>query len=415
MASHHNAPEQTQASALFNLMAARIPGIVWSTDANLRMTSVFVGLAAIGVPPDNLVGKTLFEIAQTDDEEFPAVVAHRRALRGESVDYDRRWKGHTYRSHVQRLTDQSGAVIGCIGFAHDVTEQARAESALQKAHDELEQRVAARTAELTAANEQLKRAKEELTIFHRFAEAAGQGFGMGDLDGRIAYVNPAMCRLVGEEKPEDMIGKRFWAYYPEGWAERRAKEVLPALERNGYWDAEQDVLSRQGKRIPTLHHVFLVRDDNGTPVRRAFVATDITERKQAAKALRGEAKYRHLVEATDTGYLILDDSGRVVDANDEYVRISGHHTLEAILGQSVVEWTAPYDVDRNAKKVEECVEGGTCENSKSTMFTPMAASLLSKSTQVALRPNKAHGFFHSVEIFPKDGRHTKPWCGNDGR
>ena len=65
-----------------------------------------------------------------------------------------------------------------------------------------------------------------------------------------------------------------------------------------------------------------------------------------------------MVETTDTGYLILEASGRVVDANDEYVRISGHHALEAILGRSVVEWTAPYDVDRNAKEVKKCVERG---------------------------------------------------------
>ena len=42
---------------------------------------------------------------------------------------------------------------------------------------------------------------------------------------------------------------------------------------------------------------------------------------EATAALaESEAKYRHLVETTGTGYLILDEAGRVIDANDEYVR-----------------------------------------------------------------------------------------------
>jgi PAS domain S-box-containing protein len=324
MASRPDASEQARASALFNLMAAQIPGVVWSTNTDLRVTSAFgSGWAAIGLSLDNVVGKTLLEYFRTDDGESPGIAAHRRALQGESVDYDSRWRGHTYRCHVERLTDQSGAVLGCIAFAHDVTERTQTELALQKAHDELEQRVAARTAELTAANEHLKRAEGELALFRRFAEASGQGFGMGSLDGHIAYVNPAMCRLVEEEKPEDMIGRGFAEYYPEEWMERRTKEVIPALEQYGYWDAEQDVISRHGKRIPTLHHVFLVRDESGTPVRRAFVVTDITERKAAEEALRQNYEELRTIynQATD-GIIIVDaETVNPIRANSAYCRM----------------------------------------------------------------------------------------------
>jgi len=88
------------------------------------------------------------------------------------------------------------------------SERKRAEAALQKDHDELERRVQQRTAELATAN-------EELEIFRMFAEDSNEGFGMSDFDGRIVYVNPMMCKLFGEEKPEDVIGQHLSEYYQQ--------------------------------------------------------------------------------------------------------------------------------------------------------------------------------------------------------
>ncbi len=71
-----------------------------------------------------------------------------------------------------------------------------------------------------------------------------------------------------------------------------------------------------------------------------------------------EEKYRALVETTDTGYVILDDQGRVLDANPEYLRLTGRKTLEDILGCSVVEWTSAHDQVRNGEEVRKCLETG---------------------------------------------------------
>jgi len=143
-------------------------------------------------------------------------------------------------------------------------------------------------------------AEQELSIFRQFAEAAGQGFGMGSFDGRILYVNPAMARLLGEESPEAVIGQSFKRYYPEDWLKRRREEMLPALERDGFWDGEQVVLTRDGRAIPTWHHAFLLRDEHGKPIRRAFIVTDITEHKRAAEALQREHRtLKRLLQSSD--------------------------------------------------------------------------------------------------------------------
>ncbi len=91
-------------------------------------------------------------------------------------------KGY-YHNVIAPIVDQ-GEIRGILGMNVDITAQKRAEEALQKAHDELEEKVQERTAELTKAN-------EELAIFRKFADASSQGFSMADLDGRITYLNSA--------------------------------------------------------------------------------------------------------------------------------------------------------------------------------------------------------------------------------
>ena len=58
--------------------------------------------------------------------------------------------------------------------------------------------------------------------------------------------------------------------------------------RDGYWEGELPMLSRQGKSIPTWHNTFLIRDESGKPLRLAVVITDITERKRAEECIAGE-------------------------------------------------------------------------------------------------------------------------------
>lgn len=116
MADRHD--PRNQAEALFRMVVERIPGTIWSTDANLRFTSSLgAGLPAINLRPGEVVGTSLYDFFQTTDSDFPAIAAHRRALGGESVDFEQVWLGRIFRVHLEPLADETSHIVGCMGFA----------------------------------------------------------------------------------------------------------------------------------------------------------------------------------------------------------------------------------------------------------------------------------------------------------
>jgi PAS domain S-box-containing protein len=80
------------------------------------------------------------------------------------------------------------------------------------------------------------------------------------------------------------------------------------------------------------------------------------------KVMDSELKYRTVIETTGTGYVATNPEGRVFDANQEYVRLSGHTSLEEIKGRAVTEWTADYDIARNDAEVAKCFRDGAVRN-----------------------------------------------------
>jgi signal transduction histidine kinase len=101
------------------------------------------------------------EFFQTSDPEFPAITAHRLALRGESVSCEQDRAGCFYHLRVDPLQDERGQIAGCIGCAQKVSERRAYERALRKAQDELERRSADRAARLAKANEHLRQQIKE--------------------------------------------------------------------------------------------------------------------------------------------------------------------------------------------------------------------------------------------------------------
>ncbi len=113
-----------ESEATLRLINAQIPAHIWTTDADLCVTSVLgAGLARLGRDPSMFVGRTLDEFFQDEGADTPGFVAHRRALAGELAEYERHSGGRTFACRVEPLRDAAGRVVGCLGLALDVTER----------------------------------------------------------------------------------------------------------------------------------------------------------------------------------------------------------------------------------------------------------------------------------------------------
>ncbi len=249
---------QVPLPVLFQLMADRVPGVVWATDTALRFTASFgAGLAALGLRPSEVVGNTIFEYFRTDDEAAPTLAAHRRALQGETVESQLTWQDRVYRFRVEPLRDETGAVVGCIGFAQDITEQASADKEL-------------RTSEAK---------------YRRLYQSMRDAFVSVDMSGRIVEFNDAYCQLLGYE-PDELLKLTYIDLTPEEWhafeAEIVEKQILRRRYSNTY---EKEYRRRDGTVFPVELRTFLIIDDDGRPLSMWAIVRDITERKATEAAL----------------------------------------------------------------------------------------------------------------------------------
>jgi diguanylate cyclase (GGDEF)-like protein/PAS domain S-box-containing protein len=87
--------------------------------------------------------------------------------------------------------------------------------------------------------------------------------------------------------------------------------------------------------------------------------SQMDEKRRAQAALEASNEvYRTLVETTGTGYMIIDDTGRIIDANAAYARLAGHGSVTQLRGRPVCDAIAPYDVERAKSELAACLERG---------------------------------------------------------
>ena len=203
------------------------------------------------------------------------------------------------------------------------------------------------------AEEALRKSEERLRLI---TENMSDMIRIIDLQGVNLYTSPSHFKGLGY-RPEERVGKPALDIVHPDDAERIVKLFSEGRADNRRITVEYRVKHADGHYVWLETVADILRDAQGNPTAVVMSSRDISERKAAAEELnRNQEKYRTLIETTHTGFVIIDQDGLVLDANPEYVRLTGHHNLSEIVGRSVIEWTAGYEKEKNAAAVRKCIK-----------------------------------------------------------
>src|SRR5438552_14077489 len=97
-------PEPSPVEQSLRTLLDAFPGVVWTTDADLRWTAIFGSdLAALGIAAEDVVGRKLPEFLGSDRMSNSAIDAHIRAVAGETASYENVFGGQLRQGYVQPL------------------------------------------------------------------------------------------------------------------------------------------------------------------------------------------------------------------------------------------------------------------------------------------------------------------------
>jgi len=197
------------------------------------------------------------------------------------------------------------------------------------------------------------RAEAALIAETRFRRAMENSMSTGmrvlDMQGRIAYVNPAFCRLIGWDEA-DLIGRATpFPYWVPGHYQQH-RETLNLL-MSGHAPSsglEVEAQRRDGSRFTARMYVSPLRAPNGEQIGWMTSMTDITEPKRIREALSAaHERFMTVLEGLDDAISVVADTPdglELLFANRVYRRVFGAQTgghaelsRNGQLGQSVDE------------------------------------------------------------------------------
>ncbi len=336
--SERRSAEQAAAEALKSGgLIEQIPAILSIVDCDLRFTaSVGAGLRALNLLPGQIVGTFLQDFYAADPRAGEILDAHRAVLGGKARAFEHATRSRNYRTFLEPHRNATGAIVGVIGIALDVTDHQRDRDALVTTESKL--LLAQSTAQLGSW---------EIDLRSGVAVGSHELYRLYDITPRDGCTSLAALRA--RQLPQDVTGTAAAIERA-----KRLKEAYGIDYRIELADGSVRWLQERG----IFHY-----DDSGVATHATGTSLDITDRKIAEERLKRlahedtltglcnrtrfieqlAAELTHPRCGGELTYVLFIDIDHFKAVNDTLGHISGDRLLREA-AQRLSEATGPTDI-----------------------------------------------------------------------
>ncbi|MBN2705404.1 MAG: PAS domain S-box protein [Deltaproteobacteria bacterium] len=230
--------------------------------------------------------------------------------------------------HGYPVFGADGELLQMIEYSFDITAKKEAERALQRAHDELEDKVLERTRELEEQIQRRKLAQQSLADsekhFRRLIENMSDIITIIDERGIISYVSPSVENIIGTPPP-DLVGHDFRQLLCQDNLQKL--DITMLFER--YQD-KQTFVSRAASKVGDFYYLesIIQKFQDGDQSRSYILSSrDITPRIQAEEETRN---LRMIVEQLPSSVVMTDTQGVIEYVNPAFEHVTGYEYDEVV-------------------------------------------------------------------------------------
>ena len=146
--------------------------------------------------------------------------------------------------------------------------------------------------------------------------------------GRAVYINRAGRRMIGIGDDEDVSTIGLSSVFAPGARQYQMEVVLPAATRDGVWEGESMVHTRDSRDVPVSQVVIAHQSSQGGVWFVSTIMRDISVQRRREDELRdSEERFRRLSDAATDGIAISRD-GRFLEVNRAWCRMFGYDEAE---------------------------------------------------------------------------------------